>query len=163
VERKDDRRRRYRWGAAGLALVALVAFSIEDWGRDFVSHEATMAPDAADPLLRPLDSPRPADQLVAGVKQAARRIGNWRFAGEASDGTTTLVSFERTNRLLRCTDDIVIRVEDRGDRRTVSGDSRARLAIGDLGRNPRNLKRLMTELRIVLEGSTPARLIGPLS
>ena len=78
---------------------------------------------------------------------------NIEIVGEASDGDSTLVMFVRTSRLFRFKDDITMRIEDQGRERVVTGESRSRVGKGDLGQNPRNLRRLMTELRAVLDGA----------
>lgn len=135
--------------AAALLLV-WVLLQIEDWGRDLTGYRAQTSPEASDPLLRPLERPEPADELVEAIKWAAFRVPNVRYVGETSDGDTTLVLFVRTHRLLRIKDDIVVRVEDQGSRRLVSGAAESRLHVGDLGRNPRSLRRLSAELLAVL-------------
>jgi hypothetical protein len=67
------------------------------------------------------------------------------------------ILFVRTHRLLRLRDDIVIRIEDLGERRQITGVSRSRFdAVGDLGGNPRNLRRFLIEFRDVLDGAGPA-------
>ena len=64
---------------------------------------------------------------------------------------STMVVFERTGRVWRLKDDIILRVEDQGDRCRLGGESRSRISYGDLGQNPRNLRRILAELRIVLD------------
>jgi len=147
-------RRRWLAGAGALALIAAaLVLHIDDWSRDFVAYEATISTDGADPRLVPLVSERPVDDLALALRWAAYRIPDWELVGESSDGNTTLLLFVRTKRLLRLKDDIAMRIEDRGTRRVVTGESRSQLHIGDLGRNPRNLERILTELRAVLDGA----------
>jgi len=143
-----------------LAVAVFLFVFVEDWGRDFTGWQASVEHGATDPDLRPLVSDRPVDQMLEGVKMAASRIRNWEYIGDAVDGKTTQVFFVRTNRLLRVKDDVTIRIEDSGKGTLVSGDSRARLHLGDLGRNPRNLRRFMSELGIVLNGSVPTRVLA---
>ena len=52
-------------------------------------------------------------------------------------------------------DDITISVEDRGNRCILTGESRSRHGYGDLGQNPRNLRRIIDEIRIVVEDEKP--------
>ena len=149
-------RSRRRWPAVGGALALIVAalvLHIDDWSRDFVAYEAVISADGADPRLVPLVSEHPVDDLALALRWAAYRIPDWELVGESSDGNTTLLLFLRTKRLLRLKDDIAMRIEDRGARRVVTGESRSRLHIGDLGRNPRNLDRILIELRAVLDGA----------
>jgi len=153
------KQRRFRWLLVVAAAIAWLALTVDNWSRDFVRYDAAISAHAQDPTLRPLESPRPTGQLVEAVKMAARRIKNWRFAGEAEDGETALIYFERTQRLLGFKDDIIVRIEDRGNRRAITAESRSRLRIGDLGRNPRNLRRLLAELRLVLDGAAPGPIL----
>ena len=148
----DKRTRNRLLIAAGLAFVWLF-FTVDDWGRDLVSHEAAIVESAEDPGLRPLTTTRTSLEMTEAVKMAARRIRNWHYVGDATEGNSHVLFFVRTNRLLRLKDDVTIRIEDTGPRRQVTGASVGRLAIGDLGRNPRNLRRLFDELRLVLQGS----------
>lgn len=141
-----------RAAVVGAVLIFLM-FSIEDWGRDFTGYEAVLSSDAHDELLRPLMVMRSEREMVAAVRQAAGRIRNWEFAGEATDGTTTVIHYVRQNRLLRIRDDVHVKIEDMGNSRVVQAESRARLHVGDLGRNPRNLRRFMGELHTVLRGA----------
>ncbi len=97
-----------------------------------------------------MERPEPADELVEAVKWAAARIRDVEYVGETSDGNKTLLLFVRTHRVLRIKDDIVIHVEDQGSRRLVGGAAESRLHVGDLGRNPRSLKRFHAELAAVL-------------
>ena len=138
------------------ALLLFLLLYIDDWSRDFTSSEAFIASDAKDPDLHPLRSERSTTELIEGVRAAAGRIRNWEQVGEASDGNVARVLFVRTSRLTRLKDDIVIRIEDLGDRREVTGESRSRFrVVGDLGGNPSNLRRFLAELRDVLDGAVP--------
>jgi uncharacterized protein (DUF1499 family) len=153
---KKERRRRPIFAVVGL-LVFLVVY-IDDWGRDFTTHEATISHDNADETLRPLEYARSRDLLAEAVKMGGQRIKNWEYIGEAAADDTTLLTFVRTNRLLRFKDDITIRVQQLDDHCEISGVSISRFGYGDLGRNPRNLRRILEETRTVLNGSahTPA-------
>lgn len=157
MRRGQTRNRPVVVSAAVIAALLLFLFLyIDDWSRDFTSSEAFIASDAKDPALHPLRSERSSAELVDGVRAAAGRIRNWEYVGEASDGNMARVIFVRTSRLARLKDDIVIRIEDLGERRQVSGESRSRFrVIGDLGGNPRNLRRFLAELRDVLDGAVP--------
>ena len=156
MNRDALKRRRLILLATVIVLLAAFLFGyVDDWGRDFTTNEAFIAHDAADPTLRPLESDRSTADLLEGVLRAAGRIRNWEYVGEAGDGNTVRVLFVRTSRIWRFKDDVVIRIEDLGDRRVVTGESRSRLGIGDLGQNPRSLRRFLAELRAVLAGAAP--------
>jgi hypothetical protein len=93
--------------------------------------------------------------MVEAVRQAAFRIGNLDYVGEVADGDRVQLVFVRTNRILRLKQDVVIRIRDVNGRRVVTGESRSRLGVGDLGGNPRTLRRILIELKDVLEGAYP--------
>jgi hypothetical protein len=140
------------YGVAALAVFLML--NIDDWGRDFVGTRARIADDSTE-ALQPLVSPRSSDELEHAIWWAAKRIGSWEFVGTAGGENNRTLLFVRQSPLLRLRDDIVVRIEDRGNERVVTALSVARLKVGDLGRNPRNLRRLLTELRDVLDGAAP--------
>jgi len=150
--RDRGRPKPYRWIIIAIACAVFFFFYIDDWGRDFSTNHAEISALALDESLQPFESTRSAEELVEAVTWAARRIRSWEYIGEVGDGKTTRLIFVRTNRLLRFKDDITVAIEDQGNRRVVTAESRSRLGWGDLGRNPRNLRRLLEELRAVLEG-----------
>lgn len=135
------------------ALLLVLVFSIDDWRRDFTSHHAEISFKSEDHRLKPLVSERTADELVVALQWAARRIGGWQFVGTSTAGADTRVLFVHGGRLLPLREDILMRVHDRGRDRVVSGQSTSRWEIPDLGRNPRNLRRLLRELEAVIAGS----------
>jgi len=140
--------------AVAVGLLVFLFLYIDDWSRDFSSSEAFIAADAKDSRLRPLTSNRSAAELAQAVRAAAGRIRSWEYVGEASDEGAARLLFVRTGRLSRLKADIVIRIEDAGRQRRVTGESRSRFSvIGDLGANPRSLRRFLAELRDVLEGA----------
>ena len=144
--------------ATVVVLIAAFLFGyVDDWSRDFTTNEASIAHDSPDPALRPLESTRSVADLIEAVRRAASRIRNWEYVGDAGDGNTTRVLFVRTSRIWRFKDDVVIRIEDLGERCVVTGESRSRFGFGDLGQNPRTLRRFLTELRDVLAGAAPSR------
>ncbi len=146
-------KRRRRWVLPSIVAVGLVGLgvTIDDWSRDFTTNYAVLTETSADPDLRPVVFERPADEVVGAIQEAADRIKNWEFIGAAQMDNSTMVVFERTSRVWRFKDDIVLRVEDQGDRCRLGGESRSRIGYGDLGQNPRNLRRILAELRIVLD------------
>jgi uncharacterized protein (DUF1499 family) len=140
-----------------VALLALFLFGyIDDWSRDFTRNNAGISPDAAEVALRPLASMLSTEDVVEAVRRAAGRIRTWEHIGQAEEGNITLVLFVRTSRIWRFKDDIIIIIEDLGSERMVSGKSASRIGFGDLGQNPRNLRRFLAEFRAVLEGAGPA-------
>jgi uncharacterized protein (DUF1499 family) len=144
------RRRRWVWPSIGAIGLLALFVTIDDWSRDFTENQAVMTEASADPDLRPVVFDRSADEVVHAIQEAADRFEGWEFIGAARVESSTMVVFERTSRVWRLKDDIVVRVEDLGNRCRVGGESRSRLEYGDLGQNPRNLRRIVSELRTVL-------------
>ncbi len=146
-------KRRRGWVFPSIVAVGLLALivTIDDWSRDFTTNYVVMRETSEDPDLRPVVFERPADEVVDAIQEAADRIKNWEFIGAAQMEGSTMVVFERTSRVWRFKDDIILRVEDLGDRCRLGGESRSRIGYGDLGQNPRNLRRILAELRIVLD------------
>jgi uncharacterized protein (DUF1499 family) len=138
---------------AGLLLFLLLY--IDDWGRDFTTNEAFITPDSADPELRAPQYPLTTEEMIEAVRSAAGRIRNWEYVGEAGDGESVQLLFVRTSRILRFKDDVIILIKSRGGRSVVTGVSRSRIGFGDLGQNPRTLRRFLAELQDVWEGSEP--------
>jgi uncharacterized protein (DUF1499 family) len=150
VVRIRRRRRWIPWTIATIVVLVLIV-AIDDPLRDFTTNHAAIAEDAEDPALRPLVFDRPAAELIEATQRAARRIKTWEYIGTARIDNASTIVFERTGRVTRITDDIIIRVEDLGQRCRLTGESRSRIGLGDLGQNPRNLRRILTELAVVLE------------
>jgi hypothetical protein len=144
---------------AGAVLVFLFLY-IDDWSRDFTTNIAEFSVQEAGPYVEPLlTGGRSVPEVLEAVRMAVGRIRSWEYIGETVDGNRTTLIFVRTNRMLRFKDDITIRVENLGDRWRLSGESRSRFGIGDLGRNPRNLKRFLEELHAVGSGSARGSLV----
>jgi hypothetical protein len=139
------------WIVGGALL--LLAATIDDWRRDFTTNHAEISFKSDDKRLRPFVSELPRDRVVEAVKWSARRVGGMRFEGVSADGADTFIRFVREGRVLPFTDDVRMRVRDRGDDRVVTGEARSRSEFGDLGRNPRTLRRLLDELADVIEGA----------
>jgi hypothetical protein len=157
-------RRGVRIAAVALLLSILFVLQIDDWGRDLTGHSATLSAEELSESFASLTrqmQQRTLAELTAAVRMAASRIRNWEYVGDTSDGRTVVLAFVRTHRLLRLRDDIVVRLEDRGDHRALSAESRSRLGVGDLGRNPRNLRRLLLELDAVLAGASAFPVLTP--
>lgn len=149
-----------KWRKRLLILLAIVAAAvlglalyIDDWSRDFTTNTAEISEHSKDPTLRPLIVERSLPEVVEVIKAASRRIRDWEFVGDAGDQDTAVLLFVRTSRIWRFKDDVTMRVEDLGDRCAITGESRSRVGVGDLGQNPRTLRRILREIRAVLDGS----------
>jgi len=144
------KRRLVPWTIVAIVLGGLYV-AIDDPRRDFTSNHAAIKADADDPDLRPRVVEGSTTEAIEAVRLAARRIKNWEYIGTARIGNTSSVVFERTSRVWRLKDDIIIRVEDLDGRCRLTGESRSRIRFGDLGQNPRNLRRILAELALVLD------------
>ena len=161
------RKRLKTLGVWAAILIAYVLIGIDDWGRDWVEHEATLRFEptnryVANLFVLPHGHPNRVSlsEWSDAVQWAGNRIKNLRFSGEAADGDTLILKFVRTHRLLRVKDDVTVRIERNGGEQTIETHSAARLRIGDLGRNPRNIRRLYSELEDVLGESNLVSAIG---
>jgi hypothetical protein len=143
-----------KWGIGAAVVLILFALSIDDWGRDFVGNHAIISDDAPQTDLRPFVSRHSTAELAEAVRWAALRIKTWEYVGESTVDQTTTLLFVRSGRVLRFKDDIMVSIEDRGGERVLTATSKSRSSLGDLGRNPRNLRRLLAEVQDVLDGSS---------
>ncbi len=136
-----------------VAFIALLFLfvAIDDPLRDFTSNHAEISEEAKDPALRPLVVDLPPESVVEAIGRATKRVRSFRLVGEVGDAGGTSVMLERTSRIWKFVDDVTLRVEERDGRTVVTGESRSRVGKADLGQNPRNLRRILAELRIVLE------------
>ena len=165
-----DPKTRKRLKTAGVwaaIFVAYILIGIDDWGRDWVEHEATLrfVPHerrVGNLLLAPPGHPGHVSmsEWSDAVQWAGNRIKNLDFSGEVSDQDTVILKFVRTHRLLRIKDDVTVRITRDGTGQAIETHSAARLGIGDLGRNPRNIQRLYAELEDVLAESNLISAIG---
>jgi uncharacterized protein (DUF1499 family) len=127
--------------------VLVVVLQVEDWGRDLTTNVAETAPDAAEPMLRPLTVSLTADEAATLVLAVAAELPRWRFVSEEVDNGTRRLRFVRTSRLFRFRDDVTVWIEDLGGQCIVRARSASRVGNADLGQNPRNLRALMRALR----------------
>lgn len=163
----ETKRRLRTAGIWATIIIAYVLIGIDDWSRDWVEHEATLRFEPTHArvgqlLVAPPGHPNHVSmsEWSDAVQWAGKRIKNLEFSGEISDGNTLILKFVRTHRLLRLRDDVTVRIERIGRETTIETHSKARLRIGDLGRNPKNIRRLHTELEDVLDESNLVSAIG---
>ncbi len=166
----SDPKVKHRVRTAGIwaaLLVAYILIGIDDWGRDWVEHEATLRFEPQQPRVARLLAAPPGhpnhvsiSEWSAAVQWAGKRIKNLDFAGEAADDDTLILKFVRTHRLLRLRDDLTVKVTRVGSEQRIETHAKARLGIADLGRNPKTIRRLYAELEDVLAESNLVSAIG---
>ena len=102
---------------------------------------------AAYPELKTLNYSQPKAELMTAAEQAAKNLG-WEIVNiDASKGiieatdTTTWFGFK---------DDVIVRVNDKGDERLIDIRSKSRVGASDLGKNAERIHTFIKELNAVL-------------
>ena len=102
---------------------------------------------AAYPELKTLNYSQPKTELMTAAEQAAKNLG-WEIVNiDASKGiieatdTTTWFGFK---------DDVIVRVNDKGDERLIDIRSKSRVGASDLGKNADRIHTFIKELNAVL-------------
>ena len=134
-------------GAVLILLAAMVAWQVDDWGRDLAQNHAATSDTAADEELRPVVASLPPPDATMVVEKAARELPHWTLKGNSSGADVTTLTFVRTTPWLKFKDDITVRVERHDVDSVIHAESRSRIGKGDLGQNPRNLKELLRSVR----------------
>ena len=149
------------WGRRAITLATLlviyVVLTVDNWGRDFVSNSAEVRSTDYPQVSRMLEGRSP-QHIAAALEQAAQRIPTFGPTQRLDDGGTIRLAWVRKSKLLRFKDDIVMRIERDGRHTVVSGSSKSRFGLGDLGQNPRNLEMLLGEMAVVLDLGQSAQL-----
>ena len=134
------------------ALVFATAFTIDDWSRDLSMNRAETSADAKDPRLHPIQSTLLPADLAEVVESTAERLTGWK-PSQAKDGYKTVtdekteIHFERTTRVWRFVDDVVVTITPTETGSELHATSQSRVGRGDLGQNPRNLAELLERVR----------------
>lgn len=102
----------------------------------------------AYPDLKTLEYTQPKAKLVEAATQAAENLG-WEMVN--TDADQGLVEATDTTTWFGFKDDIVIRVQDKGDKRIVDIRSKSRMGASDLGKNAERIRAFIKELDGVLE------------
>lgn len=122
-----------KWLRRGIIVTGLLAvwlfFTIDDWSRDLTTNTAELT-DSDYPILQERLRLWSPEEAAAGVKMAATRIPSWSWIGDASEGETRLVTFERKSKIFRFKDDITVRIEPTVNRPVVSASSASGSASG---------------------------------
>ena len=101
----------------------------------------------AYPDLKPLSYKQPKAELVEAAAQAANNLG-WEMVN--TDANQGLVEATDTTTWFGFKDDVVIRIQDNGDKRVVDIRSKSRMGASDLGKNAERIRGFIKELDGVL-------------
>ena len=137
-------------GLVVLAVFCMVAWQVEDWGRDLTTNRAATSLDANDTTLRSLELSATLEEVCEAIEQFVERSENWKTqvgekVSEGDDGQVVLLS--RTSQLFRFVDDVHVYLQVTAGGIRVDVASRSRLGKGDLGQNPRNIRTLLRALQ----------------
>lgn len=101
----------------------------------------------AYPELQTLQYSQSKAALIAAVEQAANNLG-WNLVN--SDAKDGLIEATDSTMWFGFKDDIVVRVEDTGDKRLVDIRSKSRMGKSDMGKNAERIRHFTQELEAVL-------------
>lgn len=102
----------------------------------------------AYPDIKTLTYMQPKAELVKAAAQAAENLG-WEMVN--TDANTGLIEATDTTTWFGFKDDVVVRIEDKGDKRIVDIRSKSRMGASDLGKNAERIRGFIKELNSVLE------------
>ena len=140
------------WIALGitLAIFALIALRIDDWGRDWTQNTAELDANAERVGLRPVERREGFDETTALILDWVDSSPRLQLVSQSDTGKRPVrLHLTRTTPLMRFVDDIEVTIQQNPDAEgvIVFASSRSRVGKGDLGQNPRNLIELTTMLR----------------
>ncbi|MFU7557939.1 DUF1499 domain-containing protein [Roseiconus sp. JC912] len=127
--------------AITIAILAAIAWRVDDWSRDWTQNSARLSPESDNRLLQPL-------QMGVSVDEADRRIRdwvdsqtNWNVESVHNDDSNRTMHLTRTTPLFRFVDDVHVSIVPDPDQSgcRIDATSQSRVGKGDLGQNPRNL------------------------
>ncbi len=118
-----------------------------DWKRALTQNHATLEPDSAEPLLRPLDLPDSPKEIANQIERWAEQQPRWSVESRHDSDSAVELHLTRSTRVMRFVDDVRLRIAWEGNSSRIVAESRSRIGKGDLGQNARNLKELTGPLR----------------
>lgn len=136
-----------------IALIPLVgvAVTVDDWSRDLSTNVAETSAGAADVQMRPLPAQATFDQLVAAANQIASSSQSWEF--NDSDPDIQSIYLVHVSGLLKFRDDVALQLKTIDQKQAIHIRSQSRIGKGDLGQNPRNIRKLRGLLEQELESA----------
>jgi len=122
-------------------------FGLQQLKRDFTVNHAELDAEAEDPSLRPVSLPEAPCKVADQIESWAGTESRWNVESRKEANDEIHLHLTHTTRILRFVDDIRVRLVGEGEHTRVQAESQSRIGKGDLGQNPRNLKRLTEVLR----------------
>lgn len=153
---RQRKRRLLRLGlAVGLLLLIAIGWQVSGGPRGWTTHQARIEDGAPHPELQPRRFSADPSQVLDAIEQLADEHPRWRLVGHSRDAGRIHLVLERTTRLFRFVDDIRLQLTPEGVGTVVTGESRSRVGIGDLGQNARNLRELLSGVESRVERNAP--------
>jgi uncharacterized protein (DUF1499 family) len=115
------------------------------WILWFTRNWADTDEETGDPVLAPVDLPFAPGEALARVEAVIGQLPFWQVG--RIDATLGVVCATRRTSLFGFIDDITVRVEATPTGSRIHARSQARVGVGDLGQNRRNLLELLARLR----------------
>ncbi len=101
--------------------------------------------EPGDSSLAPLELPLPPADALKRLEAVIGELPRWRV--ESVDAAAGVLRATRRTRLCRFIDDVTVRIEAAPGGSRVHARSQARVGVGDLGQNRRNLLELFRSLQ----------------
>lgn len=135
-----------------LAILISAALQVDDWSRDLSTNRAATSADTSDKTLRTLKLPATIEQVREAIDRFVEQQTNWSLSkttvdDENDNENQVLIVLVRTSRLFRFADDVEVTLQTGLEGTLVDAVSQSRVGKGDLGQNPRNLRKLLDTLR----------------
>jgi uncharacterized protein (DUF1499 family) len=145
--------KRWAWAiclVVGLAAYAALEWTIDDWNRDLVVNSAATSVFASDSELLPVTMADTVDAAERAVLSSVLSLDGYEFSDSEEANGARILHLTHTSPLLKAIDDITVSITNDEDTVVIHAFSESRSPWGDLGRNPRNLKKLLGKIREIL-------------
>lgn len=126
--------------AATIAATVIVCLQVDDWNRDWSQNEATLEGTTVNGT---------PSEVVDSLKNWSDANLSWKVESSEAQAGEAKIHLTHTTGFLRFVDDVhveIIATNSDPPKSSVSAKSKSRVGKGDLGQNPRNLKKLEAAL-----------------
>lgn len=131
-----------------VAIYGLLEWTVDDWSRDLFANSANTNYTARDLELRPITEAPTVDAAERAVLNAALSLKGWELVSAADEQSGgRIITYTCIDPYFGITDDITVTIVNGEEAVVIDGVSKSRSTWGDLGRNPRNLKSLLNNVR----------------